>query len=241
MKLAPIIISVLLLFASVNSDRAREANRAYQDGDYERAEQLYRQVLEDNPDTPQVLFNLGNALAHQGEAEASREAFNRYRELVSDPADLAPAEYNIGYLYGEAGQTEEAIRHFRRALELDPGDEDTKFNFEVLKRRQQQTPPDEDDDDDQEEDQMDQAPQDAQPPPGADAEEQEQDDPQDAAGREEDTEAEEQPQDLELEITDEQLRHAEDIMNALEQIEKDLIQDFKKRQHEPVDPHVEDW
>lgn len=241
MKFAAIIIPALLLFASVNSDRAREANRAYEAGDYDRAERLYRQVLEDNPDAPQILFNLGNALAHQGDAEASKEMFTRYRDLVSDPTELSHAEYNIGYLYGETGQTEEAIRQFRRALELDPADEDAKFNFEVLKRRQQQTPPEDEEDDDQEEDQMEEAPQDAQPPPGADADEQDQDDPQDAAGREEDTDADEQPVESELEITDEELRHAEDIMNALEQIEKDLIQDFKKRQHEPVDPHVKDW
>lgn len=242
MYLTGFLIWTILLSGSVDSDRAREANRAYETGDYHQAETLYREILRDHPDAPQILFNLGNTLARQGRIDESMEAFERYRDQVANPEDRAPAEYNLGYLYGETGNIEEALEHFRQTLDLDPDDEDAKFNYELLKRRQQQSPPDTDQDDQQEEE-PDMQPETGEQSPDPEGDQQQDDD----AGMEpppaddDATADQEQQQDLPPEVTQEQLEHARDIMNALEQIEKELIQDFKKRQHEPIDPSEKDW
>ncbi len=241
--LIAILLLSLVLAGSVNNNRAREANRAYLDGDFERASELYRHILEREPDTPRILFNLGNSLAYQGRFEESVEAFQKYRELVEDAGGQAAAEYNLGYLYGHEGNLREALRYFQDAIDLDPADEDAKFNYELLRRRMQDSPPDQGDDEQQEDQQQD--PQDSPMPPT-----QEQDpDQQDQETQQSPSEADDQSplsdrdrqQGRMPEVTDQQLEHAEDIMNALEQIEKDLIKDFKKRQHESVDPHEKDW
>ncbi len=238
-------ILALILTGAVNDDRAVEANRAYEAGEYERAEAIYRELLDNNPDSPQLLFNYGSALARQGKTEESIRVFERYREQTTDASGRAPAEYNLGYLHEEAGDTENALNHFRQAIDLDPDDEDAKYNYELLKRRQQETPPEdeeEDDDDEEQEQEQQPEPQSGQPPPADDNGQQ-----QDGETREDITPLDENPQNEEQqresmpEISTEQLRHAEDIMNALEQIEKDLIKDFKKRQFDPADPQEKDW
>ncbi len=238
-----IILSALVLAGSVNSNRAREANRAYLDRDYERAEQLYRQILERSPESPQILFNLGNALAYQGRFEESVEVFQQFRELVDNPADQSAAEYNLGFLYGVDGNLRESLRYFKDAIILNPMDEDALFNYELIRRRLQDGPPDQGDDEQQEDQQQD--PQDSPIPPTQD-QDPDQDDqetqpsPQDAEDQTPLSDQERQ-EGRQPEITDQQLEHAEDIMNALEQIEKDLIKDFKKRQHDAVEPHEKDW
>ncbi len=242
----PLIVVTLLalvLTGSVNNNRAREANRAYLDRDYERAEELYRQILEREPESPRILFNLGNALAYQGRFEESVEVFQQFRELVDDPSGKAAAEYNLGYLYGLEGNLREALRYFQDAIDLDPSDEDAKFNYELLARRLQDGPPDQGDDDQQEDQQQD--PQDSPIPPTQDQDPDQQDQETQPSPAEADDQTplsdQDQQQGRQPEITDQQLEHAEDIMNALEQIEKDLIKDFKKRQHDTVEPHEKDW
>jgi Ca-activated chloride channel homolog len=244
-KLPLIVIALLaiVLAGSVNSNRAREANRAYLDRDYERAEQLYRQILDREPESPRILFNLGNALAYQGRFEESVEVFQKFRKLVDDPSAKSAAEYNMGYLYGIEGNLRESLRYFQDAITFDPSDEDALFNYELIRRRLQDGPPDQGDDDQQEDQQQD--PQDSPIPPTQDQDP----DQQDQETQPSPTEAEDQTplsdqdrqQGRRPEITDQQLEHAEDIMNALEQIEKDLIKDFKKRQHDAVEPHEKDW
>ncbi len=242
----PLILVFLFSFVlagSVDNNRARQANRAFQEGDFEQAELLYREILERDPESPRILFNLGNALAYQGKFEESIEAFQQYQELVSDPAAHAPAEYNMGYLYGIDGNIREALRHFHDAIDMDPSDEDAKFNYELLRRRLQEAPPDQGDDEQQEDQQQD--PQDSLIPPMHDQEP----DQQDEQTQQTPSEAEDQSplsdgddhRGGQPEITDQQLEHAEDIMNALEQIEKDLIKDFKKRQHSATEPQDKDW
>ncbi len=242
----PIILTVLfavVLTGSIDNNRAREANRAFLEGDYEQAEMLYREILERHPESPRILFNLGNALAYQGKFEQSVEAYQQFRELTDDPAEYASAEYNMGYLYGEQGNYREALRHFQDAINLDPGDEDAKFNYELLRRRQQDSPQDQGDDEQQEDQQQD--PQDSPIPPTQDQDPDQQDEQTQQSPSEADDQSPQSERDqqggAQPEITDQQLEHAEDIMNALEQIEKDLIKDFKKRQHEAVDPQEKDW
>lgn len=231
------LIALLALFAIVqNGNRSREANRAYEQGDYQRAEKLYREILMDQPDNRLILFNLGNSLALQGNTDASREAFQRYQELADNPADRAPSEYNLGYLQGNDGNTETAMQHFRNTLELFSADEDAKFNYELLKRRNVN-----DEKNQQEQEQT----QDGQPPPSSDNEGQPENDESGQSNSpqmdQQQPSSNEESQRGRPEVTDEELRHAQDIMNALERIEKDLIKDFMKRQLDPANPHERDW
>lgn len=207
----------------------RQANEAYEAGDYGRAERMYRELLRQNPDNAQALFNLGNALVRQNKTEEATEAYRQYLIRADDPEQQAPGHYNLGYLHGQTGENEHAMENFRQSLQRNPHDEDAKFNYELIRRRlmqQEPEPPEQD-------------PSQQPPPPRQQPEGMEDQMPASP-------EFEEQPPSDESpspppEITQEQLEHAEDIMNALEQIEKELIKDFKRRQHDPADPREKDW
>lgn len=233
------LLMALLAFASVNRERALEANHAYEAGAYSEAERLYRELLEEAPDNAHLLFNLGNTLAQQGEKEESAEMFRRFRDQAGHASAKALAEYNLGHVHAEKGKADEALAHFKEALRHDPDDTDAKFNYELLRRRQQEKEQDQ-----EEMPQQETPPSPGTPPPfsGDDSESQEKETEEPTPSEMDDAPlSDEEEPGARPEISDEQLEHASDIMNALEQIEKDLIKDFLKRQHDPAEPHEKDW
>lgn len=133
-------MKLLILFAWIwltgpADNTAREANRAYEQGDYPRAVQLYRDALRETPEAPRLWYNLGSALAQSGETDAAVEAFERAHDLFEHPADRARTRYNAGHLMSRLEQYEEAVRLFRESLEADPEDSDARHNYELAKRR----------------------------------------------------------------------------------------------------------
>lgn len=73
-----------------------------------KAEQVYRQALEECGGDPLLLFNLGVLLEDMNRRTAAIEAYSAALRL--DPT-LADAHYNLALLYEKAGKPREAIRH----------------------------------------------------------------------------------------------------------------------------------
>lgn len=128
-RLLSYITLFLLLTASAVND-GRKANEAYENGNYEEAEELYLAAIEQEPDNAKLYFNLGNARAKQGKIEEAIESFMEFRGMVESPEDKALAEYNIGTLLADNKQWKPAASHFKNALKLNPSDLNSKHNFE---------------------------------------------------------------------------------------------------------------
>ncbi|MAO65633.1 MAG: hypothetical protein CL666_11600 [Balneola sp.] len=128
-RLFSYIALFLLLTASAVND-GRKANEAYENGNYEEAEQLYLSAIEQDPDNAKLYFNLGNAQAKQDKVEDAIQSFMEYRSLVESPEEKAKAEYNIGTLLAERAKWKPAASHFKNALKLNPTDQDAKHNYE---------------------------------------------------------------------------------------------------------------
>lgn len=229
-------IIILLLFAA--QDRAREAYRAYQQQDYVAAERGFREALEQNPTDARLWFNLGNALARQGRVDEAQQAWSRFKAIEQRQQERASAEHNLGNVLSETQRYQDALEAYRRALRNNPADEDTRFNFEWAQRRLQEQ--EEQQQQQQQQDQSlempfergdsrpeedDRQPADAQQqqtPPDAD---------QDGAPQQQP-----QPQDGQLSQED-----ADNMLNALDNIEQDLIRDFQQRQMDRTPPNEKDW
>lgn len=67
-----------------------QGNAAYRNGDYQAAEQAYRQAAEQNPDAA-AWHNLGNTLAQQQRYE---DALSAYQEALSKDPDFTAAQQN---------------------------------------------------------------------------------------------------------------------------------------------------
>jgi Ca-activated chloride channel homolog len=127
------LLSLLLTAAPARAqtDWAR-GDRAFRAGEWAAAESLYaRRAKRGGPD--EVRVNLATVRAKAGDADLAR------RELSAlagrDTRAGRAAGYNLGTLLGERGELEPALAALRATLRRDPGDEDARWNYEVLLRR----------------------------------------------------------------------------------------------------------
>ncbi|MBU1312012.1 MAG: VWA domain-containing protein [Gammaproteobacteria bacterium] len=68
-----------------------QGNAAYRQGDYQSAEQAFRQAITDNDNPVSAWHNLGNSLAQQQRYE---EALAAYQQALQQNADFSPAQQN---------------------------------------------------------------------------------------------------------------------------------------------------
>ncbi len=129
LRLSTYIVLFLLLTASAAND-GRKANEAYENGNYEKAEELFLAAIEQEPENARLYFNLGNAQAKQGKVEEAIQSFMEFRAMVESPEEKAMAEYNIGTLLAEGKKWKPAASHFKNALKLNPSESDAKHNYE---------------------------------------------------------------------------------------------------------------
>lgn len=156
MKRVPHILSFLFLtylagatmplFAASPSKLVEEGNRLYRKGKYNEANQSYEKAAVDIPESPEIYFNKGNAYLAQGDMEKARELFRQAAQKATEVKLEARAKYNLGNLtFQEAvkyqdndlqkalSKLEESARFYREVLDLDPSDEDAKYNIEVAR------------------------------------------------------------------------------------------------------------
>ncbi len=227
----PVIALLLLLFA-VSTDGARKANEAYEKGDYATAEAGYREALLVTPDDARLHFNLGNALTRQGKFDEAIASYENFKQRTSDPRERAAADYNIGNIHGAKEEWAKAAGKYRESLRANPTDPQAQYNYELARRRLTQPPPEQQpqDGDQQQEQQQQQDTQQQQQQQNGDPQQQPQQQPQNG-----------DPQQSESREGQMSRKEAEQILNALENKEKELLKEFQKKQIPPRTRHAKDW
>jgi len=112
--------------------RAGDPYEAYEAGLYEQAMSGFVDLQVERPDDPAVALNLGSVhyqMRNYGEAE--RAFFGA--SLSTDESLREQALYNLGNSAFKQGRLEEAVELYKAALEIDPDDEDAKFNLEFVR------------------------------------------------------------------------------------------------------------
>jgi predicted O-linked N-acetylglucosamine transferase (SPINDLY family) len=100
----------------------------HQAGRLQAAEQIYRQILQAQPNQADALHFLG-VIAHQtGNSEA---AVQYLRRAIALSGNTAPFHNNLGEVYRALGRTAEAVACWRRALELKPDYPEAHYNLGV--------------------------------------------------------------------------------------------------------------
>jgi Ca-activated chloride channel family protein len=119
---------------SSKAGRPRSADPyvAYADGVYDQALQGFIDQQVERPEDPAVALNVGSThYQMRNYAEADR-AFSEGL-LSDDPEIRAQAIYNLGNSAYRQGRLEEAVELYKAVLEIDPEDEDAKFNLEFVR------------------------------------------------------------------------------------------------------------
>lgn len=191
-----LLMGALLMPGAVSAQRSlvEEANRLYAEGRYAEAHEMYLEALRENPGSPLIRFNEGNALYQNQEFERAFEAWQDALE-AGDTALAQGAWYNLGNTLFRQQQLDASLEAYKQALRMNPGDTDAKHNLErVLEQMEeqenQQDQQNQNQDDDQNQENQDQQ----QPPPQGDPEQDEQDEQeQDQPPPESDEQEQEQP------------------------------------------------
>src|SRR5699024_2386928 len=134
-----ILIFFLALFvvgASLND--ARQANKAYEVGNYDKAVKLYKKAIKENPENAKLYFNIGNALAKAGDMEAAIRYFHQYKQMVNNSAKKAKADYNIANSYFNLKKWNKSVKYYKQAMRQEAADIDAKYNYEMAKRKVEQ-------------------------------------------------------------------------------------------------------
>jgi predicted O-linked N-acetylglucosamine transferase (SPINDLY family) len=95
-------------------ERAAEHHKA---GRLREAEELYRQILADQPEHAGALHHLA-LIAHQ--AGQIDEALKMLRRAISLNPGIAQAHYHLGIVLAEIGQRDQAIAAYRQAIAVNP-------------------------------------------------------------------------------------------------------------------------
>jgi Ca-activated chloride channel homolog len=236
-----LLISILLtgVFAADGTRAWREADRAFQSGEYARAAQGYQEAL-NQPDLPdarrhRLAHNLGVALHQLGRHDEAVRAFERAGAAAESRTDRSRAAYNAGTAAMAQGDFASAVDLLRKSVTLDPRSEDARHNFELALRS---IPPE-----DQSESMMDGD--DSEPSGDSDESEEEQDNGDEGQEGETETEgdegdeADDEEGDSEPELDSGEdgpdqpepslsREQAERLLQALEQGEDDIIRNARK-------------
>jgi protein O-GlcNAc transferase len=103
----------------------------HQTGDLQQAENLYKQILIEQPDNHFVYQYLGILYYQRKNYDAAIEYIKK--ALQFNPDD-APAYYNLGTIYKDRGQLNEAIDSFEKSLALQPDNADAYVNKGIIQK-----------------------------------------------------------------------------------------------------------
>ena len=93
------------------------AHRAFADGQFEKAREGYRELLEQDPGNLDARRGLARTLMQMERYDEALEHFNR---AIEGDADFGATYANRAILYDRTGRYRKAVADYRRAIELDP-------------------------------------------------------------------------------------------------------------------------
>lgn len=137
-----LLIGVVLLaftvdpgkIGTINSLKS-EAKAAYKNGDYKKAIEKYRYLVDSlNVTEDEVRLNLANAYF---ETNDTINTLQRYQPLTQSTNSKirSVAHQQMGVLANRQGKFEEALASFKQALKADPANEDARYNYEMVKKK----------------------------------------------------------------------------------------------------------
>ena len=185
----------------------------YQNQNYEAAEKYYDSVLLTDTDNSQAHFGKGSSLFMQDDIKNAEIKFN---ESLSSSEDIlkSKAFYNLGNISYKNKKLKDALQFYRKALELNPNDDEARYNYEYIKY--QKKPEEKKDEEKKDEEKKD--------------EEKKDEEKKDEKKKDEESQSQ-QKQDDEKKSQD--LKKAESILDALKNDEKVMqkqqIQKFKTK------------
>ena len=107
-----------------SNDLLEEGKTYYNNGEYDKAIEIFKKAVELNPNDDDSWRWLGNSYNRNGQIE---EAIKYYLKAAELNPDDSRNWYNLGYSYINNEQYQEAIEPLLKAIELNPDDSDSWY------------------------------------------------------------------------------------------------------------------
>ena len=121
------------LYGENLSSKIEKGSSLYNEEQYDEAMKAFVDAQIESPEEPKLKYNLANTHYKMNNYE---EAVKNYQDVAATAQDIQLEEkslYNIGNALYRQGKLEEAIEYYKKALELDPNDQDAKYNLEFVR------------------------------------------------------------------------------------------------------------
>lgn len=134
-------------FLGFAENPAAVGNQRYAEGKYDEAINKYGEALIDEPDSPVLNFNMGDAHYRAGNYDDALASFGRAHDAESAERQARVAYNAANVQYRKAAQLEaekpqealkayaETLVSYRRVLAMNSNDVDAKFNYELTVKR----------------------------------------------------------------------------------------------------------
>jgi Ca-activated chloride channel family protein len=141
-----ILLTFLVVSASLNAQTdkkyIRKGNREFEKGKYSDSEISYRKAIDKNKESPDAVFNVGDALYKQKKYEEAGKQFVENANENNDKAKKSAGLYNLGNSMLKANKLQESIDAYKSSLKLKPDNKEAKYNLsyaqDLLQKQQEQ-------------------------------------------------------------------------------------------------------
>lgn len=136
----------IIITASMNAQTdkkfIRKGNREYEKNKFSDSEISYRKAFDKNKQSPDAVFNVGDALYKQNKFEEAGKQFVENANQNDDKLKKSAGLYNLGNSLLKADKLEESIEAYKNSLKLHPDSREAKYNLsyaqDLLKQQQEQ-------------------------------------------------------------------------------------------------------
>lgn len=135
------LLSSMFSFAQERYKALPEANREYENKQYQEAEAGYRQSASRFPDKSVSSYNLGNSIYKQKQFAESRNAYLNAVKNATSRIDKHRAYHNLGNVFMIEKNYTAAVESYKNALINDPSDDETRYNYALAKKMLKDNPP----------------------------------------------------------------------------------------------------
>ncbi|MBT6435427.1 MAG: tetratricopeptide repeat protein [Deltaproteobacteria bacterium] len=118
--------------APLSNKKFKDPYKAFEAGAYDQALQGFVDLQIEKPNDTDLMLSIGAAHYQMNNLEDATQSFQS-AAANGTKAVQAEAHYNLGNTYFKEGKLEESVKAYQRALELNPSDEDAKFNIEYVR------------------------------------------------------------------------------------------------------------
>lgn len=128
--------------AQIEKKYIRQGNKEYANANFSESEVSYRKAIDKNRQSPDAIFNIGDALYKQEKYEDAGKQFVENVNLNEDRERKSSGLYNLGNSLLMADKVKESIEAYKESLKLNPGNNQAKYNLayaqDLLKQQEQQ-------------------------------------------------------------------------------------------------------